>query len=206
MSGPPKRTIRKFNPGVFQSDRDIIDQFVVRGRELSVVLEVIRDNIGAPSCQHTLVVGPRGRGKTMLLARVAAEVRTDPQLRQALVPVRFMEESVEVFDIGDFWLEALLYLAQECAEHHPGLSSEIEATHATLARRTRGEDIAGQAKATLLDAADRLERRLVLMVENLQSLCEELDEDFGVATSPVAPIGSRNHFPGDRHKPFRSAG
>ena len=112
MSGPPKHTIRKFNPGVFQSDRDIIDQFVVRGRELSVVLELIRDNIGAPSCQHTLVVGPRGRGKTMLLARVAAEIRTDPQLRRALVPVRFMEESVEVFDIGDFWLEALLYLGE----------------------------------------------------------------------------------------------
>ena len=115
----------------------------------------------------------------MLLARVAAEIRNDPQLRGALVPVRFMEESVEVFDIGDFWLEALLYLAKECAEHHPGLCTEIEATHATLARRTRGEDIAGQAKAALLDAADRLERRLVLMVENLQSLCEELDEDFG---------------------------
>ena len=179
MSGPSERTIRKFNPGVFQSDRDIIDQFVVRGRELSVVLELIRDNIRAPSCQHTLVVGPRGRGKTMLLARVAAEIRTDPQLRRALVPVRFMEESVEVFDIGDFWLEALLYLAKECAEHHPGLCSEIEATHTTLARRTRGEDVAGQAKAALLDAADRLERRLVVMVENLQSLCEELDEDFG---------------------------
>ena len=179
MSGPPERTIRKFNPGVFQSDRDIIDQFVVRERELSVVLELIRDNIDAPSCQHTLVVGPRGRGKTMLLARVAAELRTDPQLRRALLPVRFMEESVEVFDIGDFWLEALLYLAKECAEHHPGLCSEIEATHTTLARRTRGEDVAGQAKAALLDAADRLERRLVVMVENLQSLCEELDEDFG---------------------------
>ncbi len=179
MSEPRQSTIRKFNPGVFQSDRDIIDQFVVRGWQLGVVLELIRDNIGAPSCQHTLVVGPRGRGKTMLLARVAAEIRTDPQLRRALVPVRFMEESVEVFDIGDFWLEALLYLAKECGEHHPGLSSEIEATHATLARRTRGEDIAGQAKAALLEAAERLDRRLVLMVENLQSLCDELDEDFG---------------------------
>ncbi|MDE0259172.1 MAG: hypothetical protein OXR82_12405 [Gammaproteobacteria bacterium] len=115
----------------------------------------------------------------MLLARVAAEIRTDPQLRQALVPVRFMEESVEVFDIGDFWLDALLYLAKECAEGHPGLCSEIEVTHASLTRRTQGDDIAGQAKAALLDAADRLGRRLVLMVENLQSLCEEVDEDFG---------------------------
>lgn len=179
MSQPPERTIRKFNPGVFQSDQDIIDQFVVREHELATVLEILRENVGSPSCQHTLVVGPRGRGKTMLLARVAAELRTDPQLRQTLLPVRFMEESVEVFDIGDFWLEALLYLAKECAEQHPGLSGEIETTHAHLARRPSGDDAAGHARASLLDAADRLGRRLVIMVENLQSMCEETDEDFG---------------------------
>ena len=179
MTQPPQRTIRKFNPGVFQSDQEIIDQFVVRTRQLETVLEILRENIGAPSCQHTLVVGPRGRGKTMLLARVAAELRTDPQLRQTLLPVRFMEESVEVFDIGDFWLEALLYLAKECAEQHPDLCGELRATHADLARRASGDDVAGHAKAALLDAADRLGRRLVIMVENLQSLCEETDEDFG---------------------------
>lgn len=179
MSQPPKRTIRKFNPGVFQSDQDIIDQFVVRDRELDTVLEILRENVGSPSCQHTLVLGPRGRGKTMLLARVAAEVRTNPQLRQTLLPVRFMEESVEVFDIGDFWLEALLYLAKECAEQHPGLCGELKATHAALARRPSRDDVAGHAKAALLDAADRLGRRLVIMVENLQSLCEETDGDFG---------------------------
>ena len=179
MSKPPERTIRKFNPGVFQPDQEVIDQFVVRTRELETVLEILRENIGAPSCQHTLVVGPRGRGKTMLLARVAAELRTVPELRRALLPVRFMEESLEVFDIGGFWLEAMVYLAKECGEQHPGLSREIEATHATLADRSRGDDIAGRAKAALLDAADRLGRRLVLMVENLQDLCEEVDDDFG---------------------------
>ena len=179
MTQPPQRTIRKFNPGVFQSDQEVIDQFVVRTRELETVLEILRENIGAPSCQHTLVVGPRGRGKTMLLARLAAELRSDPQLRRTLLPVRFMEESVEVFDIGDFWLEALLYLAKECAEQHPGLCGELEATHAALARRPLGNDVAGHARAALLDAADRLGRRLVIMVENLQSLCEETDEDFG---------------------------
>ena len=179
MTQAPKRTIRKFNPGVFQSDQDIIEQFVVRKLELDTVLEILRENVGSPSCQHTLVVGPRGRGKTMLLARVAAELRTDPQLRQTLLPVRFMEESVEVFDIGDFWLEALLYLAKECAEQDPGLSGEIEKTHADLARRPSMDDVAGNARAALLDAADRLGRRLVIMMENLQSLCEETDEDFG---------------------------
>ena len=179
MSTPPERIIRKFNPGVFQPDQEVIDQFVVRTRELETVLEILRENIGAPSCQHTLVVGRRGRGKTMLLARVAAELRTVPELRRALLPVRFMEESLEVFDIGDFWLEALVYLANECGEQHPGISREIEATHATLAGKSRGDDIAGRAKAALLDAADRLGRRLVLMVENLQDLCEEVDNEFG---------------------------
>lgn len=179
MSKPPERTIRKFHPGDFQSDQEIVEQFVVRTRELETVLEILRENIGAPSCQHTLVVGPRGRGKTMLLARVVAELHTVPELRRALLPVRFMEESLEVFDIGDFWLEALVYLAKECGEQHPGISREIEATHATLARMTRGDDIVGRAKAALLDAADRIGRRLVLMVENLQDLCEEAGDDFG---------------------------
>lgn len=179
MSERPERTIRKFNPGVFQLDQEVIDQFVVRTRELETVLEILRGNIGAPSCQHMLVVGPRGRGKTMLLARVAAELRTDPQLRQTLLPVRFMEESLEVFDIGDFWLEALLYLAKECAEQHQDLSREIESTHEALARRTRKGNVAGHAKAALLDATDRMGRQLVLMVENLQTLCEDVDEHFG---------------------------
>ena len=35
------------------------------------------------------------------------------------------------------------------------------------------------AISNVLDAADRLGRRLVLMVENLQDLCEEVDGDFG---------------------------
>ncbi len=179
MTKPPERTIRKFNPGVFQPDQEVIQQFVVRTRELETVLEILRENIDAPSCQHTLIVGPRGRGKTMLLARVAAELRTVRELRCALLPVRFMEESLEVFDIGDFWLEALVYLAKECGERHPDISREIEATHAALARKTRGDDIAGRAKAALLDAADRMGRRLVLMVENLQDLYEEADDDFG---------------------------
>ena len=178
MSQSRARTIRKFNPGVFQSDREIIDQFVVRDRELGTVLDVIRGNIDAPSCQHTLVVGPRGRGKTMLLARVAAELRTNPHLSRALFPVRFMEESLEIFNIEDFWLEALFHLARECAPHHADLSEELDATRADLAGR-RGEDVAASARARVLDTADRLGRRLVLMVENLQDLCDDVDEDFG---------------------------
>ena len=113
MNASPERTIRKFNPGTFQSDEELNRQFVVRERELGIVLEVLRGNVGAPSCQHVLLVAPRGQGKTMLLARVAAELRTNREFSERLLPVRLMEESQEIFNLGDFWLETLFHLTRE---------------------------------------------------------------------------------------------
>ena len=172
--------IRKANPGTFQSDQEVIRQFVVRNRELAAVLEVLRGNMAASSCQHVLLVAPRGRGKTMLLARVAAELRTNTDLSRYLLPVRFMEESLEIFDVADFWLECLFYLARESAVGDPELTRELRETHSALAARGRGEElIEARARAAVLNAADRLGKQLVLMVENLQDLCGDVDEDFG---------------------------
>ena len=180
-----ERTIRKFNPGTFQSDEEVMQQFVVRRRELDAALETVRDNIDAASCQHLLVVAPRGRGKTMLLARVAAELRANPEYHAKLLPVRFMEESHEVLDIGDFWLDALYYLARECASAPPGLASaapglarELEGVHASLAEEWRDPRLHYRARAAVLNAADRLGKQLVLMVENLQALCDDVDDGF----------------------------
>ena len=171
--------IRKFNPGTFQSDDEVVRQFVVRQRELDLVLEVVRGNIDSPSCQHVLIVGPRGRGKTMLLARVGAELRTDNALSKRLFPVRFMEESQEIATLADFWLEALFHLARANATGNPEFSRELIATHTDLTARWRDSNIEECARAAFLEAADRLDRKVVLMVENLQALCSDLDDDFG---------------------------
>ena len=186
MNTTPPRPIRKFNPGIHQSDREVIRQFVVRHRELDTVLEILRRNIDSPSCQHALLVAPRGRGKTMLLARVEAELRTNDAFSLRLFPVRFMEESLEIFDLADFWSEALFHLAREIeresevTEAHPDLARELRATHAALTGRWGESNVSDYLRLAVLDAADRLGRRLVLMVENLQALCDEqVDEDFG---------------------------
>ena len=173
------RQIRKFNPGTFQSDEELVGQFVVRNRELDIVLDVLRGNIDSSSCQHVLLVAPRGRGKTMLLARVAAELRTDDKLPERLLPVRFMEESQEIFNVGDFWLEALFHLAREQAVRDPDLSQELRAVHGALTAEWHGRELEERARAAVLETADRLDRQLVLMVENLQSLCRDVDDDFG---------------------------
>ena len=174
-----RRQIRKFNPGTFQSDEELIGQFVVRRYELDIVLEVLRGNVGAPSCQHVLVVAPRGRGKTMLLARVASELRTNRTFSERLLPIRFMEESQEIFNLGDFWLETLFHLARKIGKSDPESAQEIRDTHADLAARRRGKELEEHARAAALEAADRLGKQIVLMVENLQTLCEDVDDDFG---------------------------
>ena len=179
VSDIANRPVRKFNPGTFQCDEEIIGQFVVRNRELGIVLEVLRGNIDSPSCQHILVVAPRCRGKTMLLARAAAELRTDDTLSGHLLPVRFMEESQEIFNLADFWLETLFHLAREIATQDPELARELRETHAALSDRWREQALEEHAHAAVLEAADRLGRKLVLMVENMQSLGENIDEDFG---------------------------
>ncbi|MDE0673040.1 MAG: hypothetical protein F4Y08_11480 [Caldilineaceae bacterium SB0662_bin_9] len=157
----------------------MIEQFVVRQAELDIVLEVLRGNIDSPSCQHALLVAPRGQGKTMLLARVAAELRTDENLSTNLFAVRFMEESLEVFTLADFWLETLFHLARETEPHDPELSRELRQAYDGLADRYDATLLEHQAFATVMDAADRLNRKLVLMVENLQGLFRNVDDDFG---------------------------
>ena len=173
------RPIRKFNPGTLQSDEEVKGQFVVRRHELGIVLEVLRGNIESSSCQHVLIVAPRGRGKTMLLARAAAELRTNDELSGRLLPVRFMEESQEIFNLADFWLETLFQLARESALGDPELARELRETHAALTVRWREQALEEHARAAVLEAADRLGKKLVLMVENLQSLHENVDNDFG---------------------------
>ena len=179
MTESHHRTVRTFNPGTFQSDQEIIEQFVVRERELAIVLEVLRGNVDSDSCQHTLIVAPRGRGKTMLLARVAAELRTDVELSTRLLPIRFMEESHEIFSAADFWLDVLFYLALETRTQDAELARNLQDTHSDLTTRWRERELDERARAAVLDVADRLGKRLVLMVENLQALCDNVDASFG---------------------------
>ena len=85
--------VKKYNPG-FLTDDQIVESFCVRTSEFESIIESLRD-LSANSNSHSLVVGPRGSGKTHLLRRVAAELRRDAELK-GLFPIVFAEESYEV--------------------------------------------------------------------------------------------------------------
>ena len=179
MTPNKTRAIRKFNPGVLQSDDEVIEQFVVRNHELKTVFVLLRDNIESLSCQHALIVAPRGLGKTMLLARTAAELRSNKEFSEYLLPVRFIEESQEIFTMADFWLETLFHLAIECKRVDRLLAEELDIQYTTLSKKWPNDALEEHAKIAVLGAADRIGRKLVLMVENLQALTGDVDKDFG---------------------------
>ena len=167
---------RKYNPG-FLSDDELVASFCVRTHEFASVVEMLRECTGR-SNTHQLVIGPRGSGKTSLLLRVAAELRRDSDLRANFFPIVFAEESYEVSSAGEFWLECLARLADQAArgENDPDLHRTIEELRAIRDDRTLGD----RCLAALQDFSDREDKRLVLLVENLNMMFRDMsDPDAG---------------------------
>ncbi len=166
--------VKKYNPG-FLSDDEIVESFCVRTGEFASIVESLSE-LGDRSSSHTLVIGPRGSGKTHLLLRVAVEVRRNTGLSE-LFPVVFAEESYEVTTCGEFWLACLGHLAEQApTDMRDGLRLTYEELRATPDDQVLAERCLG----ALLDFADHFEKRLLLVVENLNMLFSDMfDDDAG---------------------------
>ena len=166
--------IKKYNPG-FLSDNEIMASFCVRKAEFETLLESLRASDGN-SGVHSLVIGPRGSGKTHLLLRVAAETRRNALLSE-FYPIVFAEESYEVATVGEFWLECLNHLAEQAPESE---RASLRLSYSDLRSTADDRDLAGRCLGTILDFADRHAKRLLLMVENLNMLFADIgDPDAG---------------------------
>ncbi len=157
----PQRTM-KYNPA-FLTEEELVQSFVVREADLELIVDAVRENVGE-SNQHLLVIGPRGMGKTMLVLRAVAEVRRDEALRDKWYPLVFAEESYEVTTPGEFWLEALFHLWHQTKDDRWGR------TYEDLRREPDEMRLRERALAQLMDFADALGKRVLLVVENLNML------------------------------------
>jgi AAA ATPase domain len=159
----------KYNPG-FSSDEDLIGAFVVREKELKQILQTLQENTGR-TYQHLLLVGARGTGKTMLVRRVAAEVRRSEPLNQHWYPLVFGEESYRILSAGEFWLEAIYHLAAQ----NPG--AQWQGVYEELRGEKDEKRLQQRAIAKLMDFADEQGKQILLIVENLNMLFDEQMSD-----------------------------
>ena len=166
--------IKKYNPG-FLTDDELISSFCVRMGEFESIIETLGDT-GASSNAHTVVIGPRGSGKTHLLLRVASEVRREAALA-GLFPIVFAEESYEVATTGEFWLECLGLLAEQAPAAE---RDDLRLSYHDLRSMPLEDDraLAERCLGSLLDFADRQGKRLLLIVENLNMLFAEMADPY----------------------------
>ena len=162
--------IKKYNPG-FLSDDEIVASFCVRKAEFKTLVESLHASTGSSNA-HSLVIGPRGSGKTHLLLRVAAEIRQDPSL-SGFYPIVFPEESYEVSSVGEFWLECLSHLSEQAPEDE---RSDLRLTCGDLRNTRDDRDLANRCLGAILDFADRHGKRVALLAENLNMLFAEMDD------------------------------
>ncbi|MEK6607102.1 MAG: tetratricopeptide repeat protein, partial [Myxococcota bacterium] len=169
-----------YNTGRMSSEQ-IIAAFAARRQQFDRIVADLAAEKPRSRAQHHLIVGQRGMGKTMLLARIAAELRTDSELSARFIPLVFAEEQYAVDRLSKFWLNCLDSLAdaRELAKDTEGVD-EIDATVARLTAagmRAAKDDqpFADEVYEAFVHITKACGQRPVLLVDNLQLVFERLD-------------------------------
>ena len=170
-----------YNPGRLK-DVEIVATFVARKTVFEHILADIVAEKPKSRAQHHLIIGQRGMGKSTLLARLAAELRTDARLSKRFVPLVFAEEQYSVDRLSKFWLNCLDSLA-DAAERaqNTAASDRIDAVVRALKLKSGGTARKDEAAAcevldAFLTATTNLGQRPVLLVDNLHLVFERISE------------------------------
>ena len=187
-------TMTVYNPALLKKE-DLIRGFAARQALLDRLLADVRREGPATAPQHHLLIGQRGLGKTTLLRRLAYAIEDDPELATAWMPLVFPEEQYNIAGLGDFWLNCADALSDALDRKGERAASEA------LDARVRGvpADRAGRSAPglqILIAEADRLQRRLLLLVDNLDILLERLDPEQEWEFRRVISEERRLHFIG----------
>ncbi|MBN2055382.1 hypothetical protein JW905_10700, partial [bacterium] len=164
----------KHNPG-FLEDLDpnaLTRAFVVRNKVLSTILRIISENTGS-SNQHVLLLGHRGMGKTMLLHRVRAAVRDDPELSAGWLPILFPEEKYGIYTVGEFFLEVVNGIAAAGID----TESDYKALYESLWRERDETTLRRRCLNAIRELARSQHKRVLIMVENLNMIIGEQVSD-----------------------------
>ena len=162
---------RLYNPAQLTPD-ELKASFIARKETLAEMLRLIHEQPRGRPCQHLMLIGPRGMGKTTLGLRFLHAVGESPDLAANWQPVPFYEESYNVGDLAAFWLAALRHLTR--ATDDPQWEDRADA----LAKDERDtERLAAYALAALMDFCQTSGKRLILFVENLDTIFEQLRDE-----------------------------
>jgi tetratricopeptide (TPR) repeat protein len=155
-----------FTPSMMSED--VIERIFVQRKQLANrLVTLVRESVLGTAKHHTLIVGPRGIGKTHLASLIYHRVRGMPELANRMRVAWLREEEWGIASFLDFVIRVLHALDEGYSE--AGLAGRIESLFALKAEHAEREAVA------LLDEFVGA-RTVFLITENLDQLFEGLDD------------------------------
>lgn len=150
--------------------------FVVRQKQFDLLMDSLQRTKEEDSPQHHLIIGQRGMGKTTLLKRIEVELRSAPW-KERFIPLLFPEEQYNVRSLSEFWLNCIDAMADVMdMEHDKEMADEIDTVVAHLMEIEEEENRSREANGFLVAAAHKLNRRPVLLIDNISLVFNRLNE------------------------------
>ena len=159
---------RLYNPAQL-TPRELKESFVAREETLAEMLRDIGGQMPGRPCQHMMLIGPRGMGKTTLGLRFLYAVSDNTNLAAQWQPVAFHEESYGIDNLAEFWLAALQHLTRATGD--PRWADRADSLAEDEGDTQR---LAAYALAALMDFSQESGKRLILFVENLDAVFGQL--------------------------------
>ena len=134
---------------------------------LSDLFVSIEDQVRKTTHQHWLLIGPRGIGKSHIIALLQNRVKSNPILYKRWLPIWFPEEAAGIITLRDF-MEKVMKLSRDelikegSSDNGRRFDELLEATHGEVNDRKAINRI----RAFLLDWKEENHRKILVLLEN----------------------------------------
>ena len=160
-----RKFISRFSPG--RTDPKVLEAITVAREDLLArAVAVLRESAITENKHHLLFVGPRGSGKTHLLALIFHRLRDQPDLAQPL-RIAWLNED----ETSTSFLDLLLRIYRALSDRYPPEFPAQDLERLAGRERVEAQDLLGQSLLSRIG-----QRTVLVMIENLDTLFAQLDE------------------------------
>ena len=163
-----KAILSRFTPSIMPHE-DLEAIFVQREKLVQRLVELVRDSALTPSKHQTLLIGPRGVGKTHIIALVYHRIRKMEDLGERLIIAWLREEEWGVTSFLDLLLRIFRALMEEEEYYDGQVAEQVESLY--LHPET-AELIASKLLREFVG-----DRALLILAENLGDLFDGLGDE-----------------------------
>ena len=168
--------IRLYNMRL-QSNEVVEKFFVVRKKQFELLIDKIEKEEKDSVPNHYLIISQRGMGRTTMLKRLEVELHKQ-KYRQQFIPILLPEEQYNIKDLADFLLNCLDALANslDIEKYFAETVINIDKKIKELFGKTP-QIIVEEAYKYLINICNDLQRRPVLLIDNIGMVFNRLDKN-----------------------------